>query len=77
MRKRDWLPVALLLVAVGFLFIDRNTKLPSPRDWLSRPAATRADDDNRALRNIGNAGVFFQNLEELRAENEGSAGPRR
>lgn len=71
MRKRDWLPVALLLIAVGFLFVDRNTKLPSPRDSASGLLLRGQMTVNRALRNMSNAGVFFQNLEELRAENEG------
>ncbi|MHB0876672.1 MAG: rod shape-determining protein MreC [Anaerolineae bacterium] len=73
MRKRDLLPVALLLVAVVLLLVDRSSRLPSPKSWLSRTASSVQMGVNRAVRNLSNAGVFFENLEDLRAENEALA----
>jgi rod shape-determining protein MreC len=70
MRKRDLLPVVLLLVAGALLFFDSSSRLPSPKAWLARAASNVQMGVNRAAKNLSNASVFFQNVEDLRAENE-------
>jgi len=70
MRRRDLLPVLLLLVALLLLLADSSTRLPSPKAWLTRTASSVQRGVNRAVDNISNASVFFENLEDLRAENE-------
>lgn len=70
MRRRDLLPVLLLLVALVLLIVDNSSRLPSPKAWLSRLASSAQRGVNRAVDNLSNASVFFENLEELRAENQ-------
>jgi len=70
MRKRDWVPLLFLFVAAALLLLDRGGGLSSPKAWLSRWAASGEMALSRLLGNIGNARVFFQDLDELRADNE-------
>ena len=70
MKKRDWLPILLLFVAVALLLVDRSDSLPSPKSLLSRWAATAQLAVSRLAGNLGNARVFFEDLDKLRAENE-------
>ena len=70
MKKRDWLPILLLFVAVALLVVDRSDGLPSPGALLSRWAASAQMAVSRLAGNLGNARVFFEDLDELRAENE-------
>lgn len=70
MKRRDWLPVFLFLVALVLLLVDRGGNLPSPRGWLSRLTASGHLAVAKLLDNIGNASVFFQDLDALRQENE-------
>jgi len=70
MRKRDWVPLLFLFVAAALLLLDRGGGLSSPKAWLSRWAASGEMALSRLLANIGNARVFFQDLDELRADNE-------
>lgn len=69
MRRREWLPLGLLVLAVLLLFSNRLEHRFSPREWLSRLSAAGQAASTTLLHNLGNAGVFFQNLDRLREEN--------
>lgn len=69
-RKRDWLPFVLLFIAVTVLLLDYRGGIPSPKSWLSQTTMRLQKGANALLQNLGNAGAFFRNLEELKAENE-------
>jgi rod shape-determining protein MreC len=70
MRKREWLPLLLLALAVVLLLSNRLGKRFSPRGWLSRASTAGQAATTTLLHNLGNAGVFFQNLDQLRQENQ-------
>jgi len=70
MKKRDLTPVALLLLALVMLAGERADQLPSPKSWLSSITTSGQSAATRLLDNISNVGVFFENLEALRQENE-------
>jgi len=70
MRKGDRLPVALMLLALLLVLLNIVEELPSPRVWLSRFFTPTQLAITSFVRNLGNAKVYFQELEVLRKENE-------
>ena len=70
MKKSDLVPVALLLLALAMLAGERAERLPSPKGWLSDAITSVQGSANRTVRNVSNVGVFFENLDALREEND-------
>lgn len=69
MRKRDLLPIALLVVAILLLVSEELGGILSIGDWVSDAGAKGQAAVSSLIRNVGNARVFFQDLDQLREEN--------
>jgi len=68
-RKRDLLPIVLLLLAVVLLASEELGGVVAVGNWVSDAGAKGQAAVSSLLRNVSNARVFFQDLDQLREEN--------
>ncbi|NPV09663.1 MAG: rod shape-determining protein MreC [Anaerolineae bacterium] len=70
MRKRDLFPILLLATAVALLVSDQIEGVNAVSSWVADLSSRGQSAVSSLVRNVGNARVFFQDLEQLRQENE-------
>lgn len=70
MRKRDLFPIFLLVIALALLVSDHIGGVASVGGWVSDLSSKGQAAVSSLVRNVGNARVFFEDLEKLREENE-------
>lgn len=70
MRKRDLLPILLLAVALALLVSDQIGGVVAVSGWVADLSSRGQSAVSSLIRNVSNARVFFQDLEQLRQENE-------